>query len=246
MENEMIVMESSMRNKLHLIREQLIKDYGDKKVLLSQLRISGKMENGESNVPLEATARHNKAGNPTDLLIGEGDAFVAVGWLLKSLKVTDGKHAASLAHSYARSDIFDGAAVSGETELQNLYGFHNYGKLSYEISGDTIIPEVPTELLSEVPPVANAAAGNTANRQSEQFEEYKAITDPLVLSGTTFNTFNVKVGGGTKTIAGDGTASPAEQNYGVLCAIGFLIKDGATAVDKRIAAQQGSRNICQP
>ncbi|MEO1260558.1 MAG: hypothetical protein AAFZ15_17305 [Bacteroidota bacterium] len=229
----------SVANSLAMLKKNLENRFPSQKITPFILQAWGPLTNGK-DPSVEMTRQFNSLRDTTgaqDVIscIDDNDAVAIAAWRFLSCKVTSSDFASAVFYDYAKTDVYNAAPSGEKTELQNMRGMHNFGKLSLDVSGDTIINEIPTLWFERTPPAVNTAGSNDATPDNGNWEHYKTIYEPLLFAGNVRNTWNIKLGGDNNTIAGDSTAT--EQNYVVMAGIGFKIQDGEPEAKAMIKAQ---------
>jgi hypothetical protein len=234
--------------RLIAVREKLISIFGKDNAVNIQpytVRAKDQFANGRTNYTIKLGQDNNKYDNDdTQNLIPKNDAFcpVAMSFGVRKavLSGTNVLSAVGKTYTYPEDLAFDGAAVGGFTELQDIQGVFGGGKLSWKADNQEIIY---SQLCSEflyAPLTQESALLYPSTGSLVDFEAFKLMTKEFILFGRNDNQIILDIyNSDVQTIAGGTGTAATEINEPIVILSGFVIR-GAGQGLSNIDLAQGS------
>lgn len=197
------------------------------------------LTNNNTNPEIHFSQQYNGLDASPQELIAENDGFVPVAGRLGVSKVTDGNFDQAVIYQYADKTIFDGAAVGGSTENECVTAFFNNSRINLTVEKQPVITDLLSSYFQHQPAQQVAAANTGETGAAENWENFKPMFTDVGFTGKNKNIIRLDLNGPITTLAGDGTASPAEQNYAVVELLGFKLQGMGQEVANRAKAKQG-------
>lgn len=233
--------------RLIAVREKLVAIFGKDMAAQIQpytVKAKDQFANGKANYLIKLGLDNNKysTGNNTDdtqSLIPKNDAFcpVAMSFGIRKAVVASGitLGAVGKTYSYPEDFIFDGAAVGGYTELQDIQGVFGGGKLSWKADNHEIIYSQLCEDFLYAPVTQESALLYPSTGSLAEYEGCRLLTKEFILFGRNDNLIALDIfNTDTQTIAGGTGTSATEINEPIVKLHGFVIRgagDGITNLD---------------
>ncbi len=232
--------------RLIAVREKLIGIFGKDNAVNIQpytVRAKDQFKNGSANYKIKLGQDNNKySDDDTQNLIPKNDAFcpVAMSFGIRKSVVASGVVLGALGKTYTYPEdlAFDGAAVGGYTELQDIMGVFGGGKLNWKADNQEIIYSQLCSDFLYAPVTQESALLYPSTGSLVDFEAFKLMTKEFILFGRNDNQVELDIfNSDTGTIAYGSTASATEINEPIVTLSGYVIRGAGQGLSNIDLAQ---------
>ncbi len=222
------------------VRNKLIEVFGrDAAVNIQPYTVFAKDQfvNGRTGYKIALGQDNNpfSASDGTLSLIPKNDAFcpVAMSFGVRKAVVASGVNYGALGkiYTYPEDLAFDGAAVGGYTELQDIQGVFGGGKLSWKADNQEIIYSQNCRDFLYAPVTQESALLYPSTGSLDDYESCRVVDKEFILFGRNDNVIALDIfNSDVQTIAYGSTASATEINEPVVILHGWVIRGAGQGV----------------
>jgi hypothetical protein len=239
MGNQYVSTPTLIQARLIAVREKLINIFGKDNAVNIQpftVRAKDQFANGKTSYKIQLGQDSNVYDtDQTQSLIPKNDAFcpVAMSFGVRKTPVASGVNLGGLGqiYTYPEDLAFDGAAVGGYTELQDIKGVFGGGKLSWSADNQEIIYSQLCQDFLYAPVTQESALLYPSTGSLIDMESFQLMTKEFILFGRNANQIALDIyNSDVQTIAYGSGASATEINEPIVTLRGYVIRGAGMAV----------------